>query len=475
MLRKYLSTHKAKEESGGVPQTTTAGPSAGNVANATTALAGGKSSSNNMYSTRQSVSTTTGVLMVGPNFRVGKKIGCGNFGELRLGKNLYNNEHVAIKMEPMKSKAPQLHLEYRFYKLLGSHAEGVPEVYYFGPCGKYNALVMELLGPSLEDLFDICGRRFTLKSVLLIAIQLLHRIEYVHSRHLIYRDVKPENFLIGRTSTKREKIIHIIDFGLAKEYIDLDTNRHIPYREHKSLTGTARYMSINTHMGREQSRRDDLEALGHMFMYFLRGSLPWQGLKADTLKERYQKIGDTKRATPIEVLCDGHPEEFATYLRYVRRLDFFETPDYDFLRRLFQDLFERKGYTDEGEFDWTGKTMSTPVGSLQTGHEVIISPNKDRHNVTAKTNAKGGVAAWPDVPKPGATLGNLTPADRHGSVQVVSSTNGELNPDDPTAGHSNTPITQQPEVEVVDETNGSLYSRCCCFFKRKKKKSTRQK
>ncbi|XP_059218319.1 casein kinase I isoform X14 [Stomoxys calcitrans] len=421
-----------------------------------------------MYSARQSVSTSTGVLMVGPNFRVGKKIGCGNFGELRLGKNLYNNEHVAIKMEPMKSKAPQLHLEYRFYKLLGSH-EGVPEVYYFGPCGKYNALVMELLGPSLEDLFDICGRRFTLKTVLLIAIQLLHRIEYVHSRHLIYRDVKPENFLIGRTSTRREKIIHIIDFGLAKEYIDLDTNRHIPYREHKSLTGTARYMSINTHMGREQSRRDDLEALGHMFMYFLRGSLPWQGLKADTLKERYQKIGDTKRATPIEVLCDGHPEEFATYLRYVRRLDFFETPDYDFLRRLFQDLFDRKGYVDDGEFDWTGKTMSTPVGSLQTGHEVIISPNKDRHNITGKTNAKGGVAAWPDVPKPGATLGNLTPADRHGSVQVVSSTNGELNADDPTAGHSNTPITQQPEVELVDET------KCCCFFKRKKKKSSRQK
>lgn len=94
-----------------------------------------------------------------------------------------------------------------------------------------------------------------------------------------------------------------------------------------------------------------------MFMYFLRGSLPWQGLKADTLKERYQKIGDTKRATPIEVLCDGHPEEMATYLRYVRRLDFFETPDYEYLRKLFHDLYERRGFVNDGEFDWTGKPM----------------------------------------------------------------------------------------------------------------------
>ncbi|KAG0357758.1 casein kinase I, partial [Gamsiella multidivaricata] len=180
----------------------------------------------------------------------------------------------------------------------------------------------------------------------------LYRIQTIHEKNLIYRDIKPDNFLIGKPHTKNANLVHVVDFGMAKQYRDPKTKQHIPYRERKSLSGTARYMSINTHLGREQSRRDDLEAMGHVFMYFLRGGLPWQGLKAATNKQKYEKIGEKKQSTPIKELCEGFPEEFGIYLNYVRKLSFEETPDYDFLRDLFTKALKSMNEVEDGIYDW---------------------------------------------------------------------------------------------------------------------------
>lgn len=289
--------------------------------------------------------------VVGVHYRVGKKIGEGSFGVIYEGTNLLNNQQVAIKFEPRKSDAPQLRDEYRTYKILAGTI-GIPSVYYFGQEGLHNILCIDLLGPSLEDLFDMCGRRFSQKTVCMLAKQMLSRIQSVHEKHLIYRDIKPDNFLIGRPHTKNANLVHMVDFGMAKQYRDPKTRQHIPYRERKSLSGTARYMSINTHLGREQSRRDDLEALGHVFMYFLRGGLPWQGLKAATNKQKYEKIGEKKQTTPVKELCEGFPEEFATYLSTVRNYAFEETPDYDYLRDLFNKVLTKLKDTDDGVYDW---------------------------------------------------------------------------------------------------------------------------
>jgi len=289
--------------------------------------------------------------VVGVHYRVGKKIGEGSFGVIFEGTNLLNNQNVAIKFEPRKTDAPQLRDEYRTYKILVG-CPGIPNVYYFGQEGLHNILVIDLLGPSLEDLFDHCGRKFTTKTVVMIAKQMLSRVQTIHEKNLIYRDIKPDNFLIGRPHSKQLNVIHVVDFGMAKQYRDPKTKQHIPYRERKSLSGTARYMSINTHLGREQSRRDDLEALGHVFMYFLRGGLPWQGLKAATNNQKYEKIGEKKQTTAIKDLCDGFPEEFNKYLSYVRNLGFEDTPDYDYLRDLFTQVLRNSGEVEDGEYDW---------------------------------------------------------------------------------------------------------------------------
>ena len=284
---------------------------------------------------------------------VEKKIGSGAFGEIFLCSCVEENRQVAVKVERLNTHKPQLLYESKVIQMLFG-APGLPTVLHSGAYDSNNIMVMELLGPSLEALFRLCSKHLSLKTVLLLTDQILCRLQYIHSKNFIHRDIKPENFLIGINRT--ESVLHLVDFGLAKLFRNPRTHRHIPYKEGKNLTGTARYTSINTHLGVEQSRRDDLEGVAYVLVYLLKGALPWQGLQAPSKDEKYRQIRELKITTPISTLCSSLPAEFAELLTYSRALSFEQKPDYAYLRRIFKELFLKQGFEFDYVFDWTGKT-----------------------------------------------------------------------------------------------------------------------
>merc|ERR1719330_105597 len=215
-------------------------------------------------------------------------------------------------------------------------------------------MVMELLGPSLGYIFRVCQKSLSVKTVLLLADQMLHRLEHIHNKGIVHRDIKPENFLIG--PKERANMIYLIDFGLAKEYRNVVTGEHIANRERPDrggFVGTVRYASVNAHKGMEQSRRDDVEAVSYLLLFFLRGKLPCQGITASSKEEKKDLILECKMNSGMEALKTVTPPAFFSLLTYCRSLHFEDRPNYGYLRRIFKDVAVRKGFINDGMMDWS--------------------------------------------------------------------------------------------------------------------------
>eukprot|EP00164_Ancoracysta_twista_P008291 GFYU01011942.1.p1 GENE.GFYU01011942.1~~GFYU01011942.1.p1 ORF type:complete len:345 (-),score=58.54 GFYU01011942.1:73-1107(-) len=286
---------------------------------------------------------------VAGRYVLGSMIASGAFGEVFLGRDNKNGTEVAIKLEPTKAKVPQLAFEAKVLDNLQGTA-GFAKLRHYGRQEDYNILIMDLLGPSVEDLFQFCGRRFSLKTTCLLGMQMMTRLEWMHNAGYLHRDVKPENFVMGLG--KQSETVFIVDFGLAKRWKDPQSQQHIEYKEGRRLTGTARYCSINTHKTICQSRRDDIEALAYVLVYLLRGKLPWQGITAATKSQKYDKIGERKIGISEESLCEGLPSQFTSLVKCARSIKFTEKPDYSLIRGLLRAVIEEFNFTVDGNFDW---------------------------------------------------------------------------------------------------------------------------
>ena len=294
-----------------------------------------------------------------------KKLGEGSFGSIYKAE--YNEDYFALKFESIDKGRNLLENEAIIMEYL--KGPNIPYIKLYGSTSEYNILVMQLLGKSLENIFEE-KKIFSLKTVCMIGYQFVTVLEYIHNKHILHRDIKPDNFVMGLNNLSQ--YVYLLDFGLAKKYRSSRTLKQIPLVNRKKLTGTARYASINALKGYEHSRRDDLEAAGYVLIYFIKGRLPWQGLQVKTKEERYKKILKKKIEISPEELCENLPQEFEKYIEYTRNLEYLEEPDYAMLRELFNSILRKDHAKFDFIYDWTTaeeklmRRVVTPKSELES-------------------------------------------------------------------------------------------------------------
>lgn len=287
-------------------------------------------------------------------------IGSGSFGKVLYGMSVDRTQEYAIKFEKSTIKNSVILEELKIYNDLKG-GDGIPNIFWEGEYKHYKVFIMDLLGPSLDKFYKI-HNKLNLESTIFFGEQMVRRLEYMHSKNYIHRDIKPNNFLLGKYNRKfNDNKVYIIDFGLSKEYVDKKTKKHYEYNENSKFVGTPRYASVNTHMGIRQSRRDDLESVAYILIYFINGELPWQGIKAKTKSEKKEKIKISKSTFDVYKQCENIkeiPQQLIDFLNYTKELKFTQKPNYDYIVQLLQSVqkthFPKEKIFDENYimFEW---------------------------------------------------------------------------------------------------------------------------